>query len=257
MLFAALDEDPAAWVERWDLNHRLGPRGRGLPQGSALRRTRRAHRVSSNTGSSMASRTAVAPATTRRSSAPEPRLPQIINALLLALATRLVAGPGAEPGDTRATVAGGVYRVTFDAVIDAPIDRVAAFSSTSWAMPRWTRGSARAKWWDRERTVRRCSRRGSARAPVLLPRHPARRARTMRDGVLVATCAPRRRATSAAASPAPSGGRRAAARASGTRRNSCRTSGCPRLVSRRYAARMLRESVCNCSRTSRSGRVSR
>lgn len=51
-------------------------------------------------------------------------MPQIINVLLLALG--LVSSPARalSPVTLDATVAGGVYRVTFDAVIDAPIDRV-------------------------------------------------------------------------------------------------------------------------------------
>ncbi|MDQ1345733.1 MAG: hypothetical protein QG586_1264, partial [Pseudomonadota bacterium] len=60
----------------------------------------------------MASLMAVAPATTRRSSAPEPRLPHIIYALLFALG--LVSSPtqALSPVTLDATVAGGVYRVT-------------------------------------------------------------------------------------------------------------------------------------------------
>jgi hypothetical protein len=27
LIFAALDEDPASWVKRWDLNHAWGPEG--------------------------------------------------------------------------------------------------------------------------------------------------------------------------------------------------------------------------------------
>jgi hypothetical protein len=52
-------------------------------------------------------------------------LPPFVIALLLALG--LVSSPAQalSPVTLDATVAGGVYRVTFDAVIDAPIDRVA------------------------------------------------------------------------------------------------------------------------------------
>lgn len=47
-------------------------------------------------------------------------------ALLLALALVSAPGRALSPVTLDATVAGGVYRVTFDAVIDAPIDRVAS-----------------------------------------------------------------------------------------------------------------------------------
>lgn len=73
----------------------------------------------------MASRTAVAPATTRRSSAPEPRLLHFTAVLLLAFGLVSPPAQALSPVTLDATVAGGVYRVTFDAVIDAPIDRVA------------------------------------------------------------------------------------------------------------------------------------
>jgi hypothetical protein len=52
-------------------------------------------------------------------------LPQLVIALLLALVLFASAARALSPVTLDATVAGGVYRVTFDAVLDAPIDRVA------------------------------------------------------------------------------------------------------------------------------------
>lgn len=77
----------------------------------------------------MASRMAVAPATTRRSSVPEPRLPLFVIALLLALGLPASVARALSPVTLDATVAGGVYRVTFDSMIDAPVDRVASVLS--------------------------------------------------------------------------------------------------------------------------------
>jgi len=52
-------------------------------------------------------------------------LPHIVIALLLALGLFSSPTHALNPVTLDATVAGGVYRVTFDALIDAPIDRVA------------------------------------------------------------------------------------------------------------------------------------
>jgi hypothetical protein len=191
----------------------------------------------------MASRTAVAPATTRRSSAPEPRLPHVVIALLLALG--LVSSPGQalSPVTLDATVAGGVYRVTFDAVIDAPIDRVAGvlvdFVGYAALDPR----------------IRSSEVVGSATdgAPLLKTRIRAcaaffcrdiRRVEriTVGDGVLVATAIP-------AQSDVRSSVARTEWRAEGSRTRIRYEAEfvpdfwVPALVSRRYAAPMLRESV--------------
>ena len=72
----------------------------------------------------MASRTAVAPAMTSRSSAPESRLLRHRIALLVCLQ---LAGWPAHALSTLAlevTVGAGIYRVKFDALLDAPVGRV-------------------------------------------------------------------------------------------------------------------------------------
>lgn len=191
----------------------------------------------------MASRTAAAPARTRRSCVPELHLPHIVIALLLALG--LVSSPAQalSPVTLDATVAGGVYRVTLDAVIDAPIDRVAGVlvdfvgyaaldprirssevvgSTTDGASLLKTRIRACAAFFCRD--IRRVER------------------VTVSDGVLVATALPER-----------SDVRRSVARTE-WRAEGSRTRiryeaefvpdfWVPALVSRRYAAPMLRESV--------------
>jgi len=191
----------------------------------------------------MASRTAAAPAKTRRSCVPELRLPHIIKALLLALG--LVSSPAQalSPVTLDATVAGGVYRVTFDAVIDAPIDRVAGvlvdFVGYAALDPR----------------IRSSEVVGSATdgAPLLKTRIRAcagffcrdiRRVErvTVSDGVLVATVLPEQ-------SDVRSSVARTEWRAEGSRTRIRYEAEfvpdfwVPALVSRRYAAPMLRESV--------------
>jgi hypothetical protein len=170
-------------------------------------------------------------------------LPQIITALLLALG--LVSSPAQalNPVTLDATVAGGVYRVTFDAVIDAPIERVAGvlvdFVGYAALDPR----------------IRSSEVVGSATdgAPLLKTRILAcagffcREIRRVEhiavgDGVLVAT-----------ALPAKSDVRRSVARTEWRvegNRTRIRYEAefvpdfwVPALVSRRYAAPMLRESV--------------
>ena len=74
----------------------------------------------------MASRTAAAPARTRRSCVPELHLPRHSVALLAWLQIAAWPAHALNPVTLEATVAGGVYRVKFDAVVDAPIDRVAS-----------------------------------------------------------------------------------------------------------------------------------
>ena len=170
-------------------------------------------------------------------------MPQIINALLLALG--LVSSPARalNPVTLEATVAGGVYRVTFDAVIDAPIDRVAFvlvdFVGYAALDPR----------------IRSSEVVGSATdgAPLLKTRIRAcaaffcrdiRRVEriTMSDGVLVATALPGK-------SDVRSSVARTEWRAEGGRTRIRYEAEfvpdfwVPALVSRRYAAPMLRESV--------------
>ena len=186
----------------------------------------------------MASRTAAAPARTRRSCVPELHLPHIVIALLLALG--LVSSPAQalSPVTLDATVAGGVYRVTLDAVIDAPIDRVAGVlvdfvgyaaldprirssevvgSATDGASLLKTRIRACAAFFCRD--IRRVER------------------VTVSDGVLVATALPERSDV------------RTEWRAEGSRTRIRYEAEfvpdfwVPALVSRRYAAPMLRESV--------------
>ncbi|HSW32278.1 MAG TPA: SRPBCC family protein [Steroidobacteraceae bacterium] len=170
-------------------------------------------------------------------------MPHIVIALLLALGLFSSPTHALNPVTLDATVAGGVYRVTFDALIDAPIDRVAGvlvdFVGYAALDPR----------------IRSSEVVGSATdgAPLLKTRIRAcaaffcrdiRRVEriTVSDGVLVAT-----------AIPGQSDVRRSVARTE-WRADGSRTRiryeaefvpdfWVPAVVSRRYAAPMLRESV--------------
>lgn len=191
----------------------------------------------------MASPMAVARATTRRSSAPEPRLSLHSIALLAWLQLAAWPAHALSPVTLDATVAGGVYRVTFDAVIDAPIDRVASvlvdFVGYAALDPR----------------IRSSEVVGAAAdgAPLLKTRIRAcaaffcrdvRRVEriTMSDGALVATALP-------AKSDVRSSVAHTEWRAEGSRTRIRYEAEfvpdfwVPGLISRRYAAPMLRESV--------------
>jgi len=191
----------------------------------------------------MASRTAAAPARTRRSCAPELHLPHIVIALLLALGLFSSPTHALNPVTLDATVAGGVYRVTFDALIDAPIDRVAGvlvdFVGYAALDPRIRSSEVVGSATDGapllETRIRACA--------AFFCRDIRRVERiTVSDGVLVAT-----------AIPGQSDVRRSVARTE-WRAEGSRTRiryeaefvpdfWVPAVVSRRYAAPMLRESV--------------
>ena len=73
----------------------------------------------------MASRMAAAPVTIRRSSVPEPRLLRQTIALLACL--QLVGWPAhaLSPVTLDVSIVAGIYRVKFDALLDAPVEDVA------------------------------------------------------------------------------------------------------------------------------------
>ena len=191
----------------------------------------------------MASRTAAAPARTRRSCVPELHLSHIVIALLFALGFLSSPARALSPVTLDATVAGGVYRVTFDAVLDAPIDRVAGvlvdFVAYAALDPRIRSSQVLGIAADGASLVKT-----RIRACAGFFCRDIRRVErvTVSDGVLVATALPER-----------SDVRRSVARtewrAEG-RRTRIRYEAefvpdfwVPALVSRRYAAPMLRESV--------------
>jgi hypothetical protein len=73
----------------------------------------------------MASRTAAAPARTRRSCVPELRLPRSTIALLVFLQLAGSSALALTAVTLDVSVAAGVYRVKFDALLDAPVEGVA------------------------------------------------------------------------------------------------------------------------------------
>jgi hypothetical protein len=170
-------------------------------------------------------------------------LPHFLIALLLASALFSSPARALSPVTLDVTVAGGVYRVTFDAVIDAPVERVASvlmdFVGYASLDPR----------------IRSSEVVGAATdgAPLLKTRIRAcaaffcrdiRRVErvTVDDGVLVATALPGQ-------SDVRSSVARTEWRAEGARTRIRYEAEfvpdfwVPTLVSRRYAGRMLRESV--------------
>ncbi len=72
----------------------------------------------------MASRTAVAPARTHRSCVPELRLPRHSIALLAWLQLAAWPAHALSPLVLEVTVAAGIYRVKFDALLEAPVEGV-------------------------------------------------------------------------------------------------------------------------------------
>ena len=73
----------------------------------------------------MASRTAVAPAMTRRSCVPELRLPRHSIALLVWLQLAAWPAHALSPVTLDVSIVAGIYRVKFVALLDAPVENVA------------------------------------------------------------------------------------------------------------------------------------